>query len=138
MIRSRSRPILRASTRCSPASVLNRSFNGSRYLSLPPSVSNGGSPLPQATNKAGNQLAEAHEALSNATKASNDHAEATRKRAEAFAAEQADIDRRLKAITQSETSDEAVHRLEKSMERFQRLEISKGYVQLLKEAEELR
>ncbi|KAJ5439786.1 uncharacterized protein N7458_010784 [Penicillium daleae] len=83
------------------------------------------------------QLAEAHEALSNATKASNDHAEATRKRAEAFAAEQADIDRRLKAITQSETSDEAVRRLEKSMERLQRLEISKGYVQLLKEAEEL-
>lgn len=85
-----------------------------------------------------NQLAEAHEALSNATKASNDHAEATRKRAEAFAAEQADIDRRLKAITQSETSDEAVHRLEKSMERLRRLEISKGYVQLLREAEELR
>jgi hypothetical protein len=31
-----------------------------------------------------------------------------------------------------------VHRLEKSMERLRRLEISKGYVQLLKEAEELR
>ncbi|KAJ5104103.1 hypothetical protein N7532_004632 [Penicillium argentinense] len=83
------------------------------------------------------QLADAHEALSNATKASNDHAEATRKRAEVFAEEQADIDRRLKAITQSETSDEAVHRLEKSMERFHRLELSKGYVELLKEAEEL-
>lgn len=52
--------------------------------------------------------------------------------------EQADIDQRLRAITQSETSDEAVHRLEKSMERFQRLELSKGYVELLKEAEELR
>ncbi|KAJ5540071.1 hypothetical protein N7513_008403 [Penicillium frequentans] len=83
------------------------------------------------------QLTDAREALSNATKASNDHAEATRKRAEAFAAEQADIDQRLKAITQSETSDEAVRRLEKSMERLQRLEISKGYVGLLKEAEEL-
>ncbi|KAJ5721722.1 uncharacterized protein N7483_009656 [Penicillium malachiteum] len=83
------------------------------------------------------QLAEAQEALSNATKSSNDHAEATRKRAEAFTAEQADIDKRLKAITQSETSDEAVRRLEKSMERLQRLEISKGYVELLKEAEDL-
>ncbi|KAJ5093005.1 hypothetical protein N7456_008866 [Penicillium angulare] len=83
------------------------------------------------------QLAEAHTALSNATKTSNDHAEATRKRAEAFKAEQADIDQRLKAITQSETSDEAVRRLESSMERLQRLEISKGYVELLKEAEEL-
>ncbi|CAI7635781.1 unnamed protein product [Penicillium glandicola] len=83
------------------------------------------------------QLAEASEALSNATKASNDHAEATRKQAEAFTAEQADIDRRLMAITQSETSDEAVRSLEKSMEKFQRLELSKGYVELLKEAEEL-
>ncbi|KAJ5674118.1 hypothetical protein N7462_009557 [Penicillium macrosclerotiorum] len=83
------------------------------------------------------QLAEAHRALSNATKASNDHAEATRKRAEAFTAEQADIDRRLKAITQSETSDEAVQHLEKSMKRLQRLEISTGYVKLLKDAEEL-
>ncbi|KAJ5887957.1 hypothetical protein N7495_007998 [Penicillium taxi] len=83
------------------------------------------------------QLTEAQEALSNATKASNDHAEATRKRAEAFAEEQADIDRRLKAITKSETSDEAVRRLESSMQRLQRLDISKGYVELLKEAEEL-
>lgn len=83
-------------------------------------------------------MAEAQEALSNATKASNDHAEATRKRAEAFAVEQVDIDQRLKAITQSETSDQAVQRLENSMERLQRLEISKGYVTLLKEAEELR
>ncbi|KAJ5095363.1 hypothetical protein NUU61_004719 [Penicillium alfredii] len=83
------------------------------------------------------QLVDAHEVLSNATKASNDHAKATRERAEAFAAEQADIDRRLKAITQSETSDEAVRRLETSMERLRRLEISKGYVELLKEAEEL-
>jgi hypothetical protein len=44
----------------------------------------------------------------------------------------------LKTITQSDTSDEAVRRLEKSMERLQRLELSKGYVELLKEAEELR
>ncbi|KAJ5683743.1 uncharacterized protein N7477_000088 [Penicillium maclennaniae] len=81
--------------------------------------------------------AEAHEALSNATKASNDHVEATRKRAEAFTAEQADIDQRLKNITHSENSDHAVQRLEKSMERLQRLELSKGYVELLKEAEGL-
>ncbi|KAJ5561803.1 hypothetical protein N7535_003735 [Penicillium sp. DV-2018c] len=83
------------------------------------------------------QLAEASEALSNASKASNDHAEATRKQAEAFAAEQADIDRRLMAVTQSETSDAAVRSLEKSMEKLQRLELSKGYIELLKEAEEL-
>ncbi|KAF7714919.1 Uncharacterized protein PECH_007837, partial [Penicillium ucsense] len=82
-------------------------------------------------------LADAQEALQNATKASSGHTEATRQRAVAFAAEQADIDRRLKAITQSDTSDEAVRRLEKSMERLQRLEISRGYVRTLKVAEEL-
>lgn len=121
---------------CCQVSARSRSFNGSRYaFTFRP-------PLHVFTNGFADilveQLAEAHEALSNATKASNDHAEATRARAEAFAAEQADIDQRLKAITQSESSDEAVRRLEKSMERLQRLEISKGYVELLKEAEELR
>lgn len=49
-----------------------------------------------------------------------------------------DIDRRLLIITQSETSDEAVRRLETSMEKLQRLELSSGYVELLKEAEQLR
>lgn len=83
------------------------------------------------------QLAEAQEALSNATKASNDHAEATRKRAEAFNEQQVDIDRRLKAITQSDVSDEAVRRFERNMEKLRRLEISKGYVGLLKEVDAL-
>ena len=52
--------------------------------------------------------------------------------------QQADIDRRLKALTQSDTYDEAVRRLGTSMEMLQRLEVSKGYVDLLKEVEELR
>lgn len=84
------------------------------------------------------QLAEAQEALSSATKASNDHADATRKRAEAFNAEQAEIDRRLKAITKSDASDDAAQRFETSMEKLRRLEISRGYVSLLKDADELR
>ncbi|GMG30084.1 unnamed protein product [Aspergillus oryzae var. brunneus] len=84
------------------------------------------------------QLAEAQEALSKATKASSDHAEATRKRAEAFNEQQADIDRRLKALTGSDASDEAAKRFEASIEKLRRLELSKGYVSLLKEAEELR
>ncbi|PWY84562.1 RINT-1 family protein [Aspergillus sclerotioniger CBS 115572] len=83
------------------------------------------------------QLAEAQEALSNATKASNDHAEATRKRAEAFGEQQADIDQRLKALTGSNSSDEAAKRFEASIEKLRRLEISRGYMTLLKEAEGL-
>ncbi|KAI2866693.1 hypothetical protein CBS63078_5456 [Aspergillus niger] len=83
------------------------------------------------------QLAEAHEALSNATKASNDHAEATRKQAEAFNEQQADIDRRLKELTGSDSSDEAAKRFEASIEKLRRLEISRDYMTLLKEAEDL-
>ncbi|PLB36103.1 RINT-1 family protein, partial [Aspergillus candidus] len=83
------------------------------------------------------QLAEAQEALSNATKASNEHTEATRKRAEAFKAQQADIDRRLKAITRSDASDQAAQRFEESIQKLRKLEISKGYVALLQEAEKL-
>ncbi|PWY92435.1 RINT-1 family protein [Aspergillus heteromorphus CBS 117.55] len=83
------------------------------------------------------QLAEAQEALSNASKASDDHAEATRKRAEAFNEQQADIDRRLKALTGSDSSDEAAKRFEASIEKLRRLEISRNYMTLLKEAEQL-
>ncbi|PYI10176.1 RINT-1 family protein [Aspergillus sclerotiicarbonarius CBS 121057] len=83
------------------------------------------------------QLAEAQEALSNATKASNDHTDATRQRAEAFGEQQADIDRRLKALTGSDTSDEAAKRFEASIEKLRRLEISRSYMSLLKEAEGL-
>ncbi|GAQ04354.1 hypothetical protein ALT_1675 [Aspergillus lentulus] len=83
------------------------------------------------------QLAEAQQALLSASKASNDHAEATRKRAEAFKEEQEDIDKRLKAITGSDASDEAAKRFEVSIDKLRRLEISKGYVTLLREAEEL-
>lgn len=83
------------------------------------------------------QLAEAQQALLSASKASNDHAEATRKRAEAFKEEQEDIDKRLKAITGSNASDEAAKRFKVSIDKLRRLEISKGYVTLLREAEEL-
>ncbi|KAF9891117.1 hypothetical protein FE257_005053 [Aspergillus nanangensis] len=83
------------------------------------------------------QLAEAQEVLSNATKTSNEHAEATRKRAEEFKQQQVDIDKRLKVITGSDASDDAAKRFELSIDKLQRLEISRGYVVLLKEAEEL-
>ncbi|KAL4786195.1 TIP-1 family-domain-containing protein [Aspergillus varians] len=83
------------------------------------------------------QLAEAQEALSNATKTSNDHVETIRKRAEAFNDQQADVDRRLKALTGTDASDEAAKRFEASIKKIRRLELSRGYVTLLKDAEEL-
>ncbi|KAL3493798.1 TIP-1 family-domain-containing protein [Aspergillus germanicus] len=83
------------------------------------------------------QLSEAQEALSKATKSSNDHAETTRRRAEAFNEQQADIDRRLKALTRSNASDEAAKRFETGIRKLQRLELSRGYIRLLKDAEDL-
>jgi RAD50-interacting protein 1 len=61
-----------------------------------------------------------------------------RTQVQAFNQEQADIDQRLKTITQSETSDEAVRRFETSMEKLQRLDVAKGYLSLLQEVETLR
>lgn len=84
------------------------------------------------------KLAEAQEALEKATIASKNHSDAVREQAEAFNRQQADIDRRLKIITQSETSDEAVRSFELSMKKLQRLDVTKGYLSLLHEVEGLR
>lgn len=83
------------------------------------------------------QLAEAQEALAKVTKASNDHAVAVRNKIEAFNEQQLDIERRLMIITHSETSDEAVSQFEFGLEKLRRLEIAKGYLELLKEVENL-
>ncbi|EZF30684.1 hypothetical protein H109_05369 [Trichophyton interdigitale MR816] len=83
------------------------------------------------------QLREAEEILKNATKASKEHAEAVRKEAEAFKQRQADIDRRLLVVTQSEHSDEAVRKFEDSIARLQRLDVSQGYLELLSCIDEL-
>ncbi|KAH8692676.1 RINT-1 family protein [Talaromyces proteolyticus] len=83
------------------------------------------------------QLAEAQQALEKATTASKNHRDAVRTQAEAFNRQQEDIDQRLKIITQSETSDEAVRLFQLSMNKLQRLDVAKGYLSLLHEAEGL-
>ena len=60
------------------------------------------------------------------------------RQSEAFQAQQADIDRRLLIVTRSKTSDEAARKFESSMEKLRSLDIAKGYMELLKEVEELR
>lgn len=44
----------------------------------------------------------------------------------------------MKIITQSDTSDDAVRHFEASMEKLRRLDVSKGYMELLKEIDGLR
>ena len=58
--------------------------------------------------------------------------------AQSFDKRQADINRRLLIITQSETSDEAVADFAESMDKIRRLDVAKGYITVLSEVEELR
>lgn len=59
-------------------------------------------------------------------------------RGEQFAKEQDDIDRRLGVVTQSSTSEDAVTQFEASMDKLRRLDIAAGYVEMLKEVDQLR
>ncbi|KAF2864182.1 hypothetical protein K470DRAFT_254507 [Piedraia hortae CBS 480.64] len=61
-----------------------------------------------------------------------------RSRAVDFMREQAEIDRGMLIVTQSKTSDEAVQRFERSMERLQKLDVAAGYIKLLTEVEALQ
>lgn len=72
------------------------------------------------------------------TKTSKTNSADLLKKANKFKSLQADIDRRLLILTQSETSDDAVQKFDSSMESLQRLDVAKGYFQLLTEVEDLR
>ena len=74
---------------------------------------------------------------SNAIKVSKDHAKDLLSRTRKFKAQQADIDRRLLIVTQSETSDDAVQKFDASMGALQRLDVAQGYMGLLAEVEKL-
>lgn len=59
-------------------------------------------------------------------------------RANVFQNKQADIDRRLRIVTQSETSDDAVRKFNANMDKLRRLEVASGYMELLAEVDSLR
>ncbi|KAI9680836.1 MAG: hypothetical protein M1817_004276 [Caeruleum heppii] len=84
------------------------------------------------------QLRETNVSLEQAQKASRAHASSALEEAEAFARHQADIDRRLMVATRSETSDEAAAKFQKSFDILQRLDLAQGYVELLREVDNLR
>ncbi|KAI9823285.1 MAG: hypothetical protein M1832_002509 [Thelocarpon impressellum] len=84
------------------------------------------------------QLQEAELSLEEAQVASQVHGSTVLEEAETFQRWQADIDRRLLIVTRSETSDEAAQLFSQSVEKLQRLDLATGYVELLKEADDLR
>lgn len=84
------------------------------------------------------QLDAAHRGLHDAKAAAHGHHAQLSQRAEAFRLEQADIDRRLQAITASDTSDEAVPRFDAVLGTLHRLDVAGEYLELLRQIDELR
>jgi hypothetical protein len=58
--------------------------------------------------------------------------------AHTFNRAQADIDQRLLAVTDSDTSNDAIPRFEAVLDTLQRLDVANAYVQLLAEVDVLR
>jgi chromosome segregation ATPase len=84
------------------------------------------------------QLDHAQRDLHDAKTAAHEHNAGLRQRADAFAREQADMDRRLMVITASETSDDAVPRFEQVLDTLHRLDVANGYIELLADVDLLR
>lgn len=84
------------------------------------------------------QLDAAQRDLHQAQHAAHAHDARLAQRAHAFRRAQADIDRRLMVIAASETSDDALPRLEAVLATLHRLDVARGYVELLSEVHVLR
>ena len=82
-------------------------------------------------------MEDAQQTLNHVTVASEAHKKDILHRSHAFQADQADIDRRLLIVTQSETSDDAVGKFNSNMGALERLDVAQGYVDLLTEVENL-
>jgi RAD50-interacting protein 1 len=77
---------------------------------------------------------DARSAAENASKHSQEHAG----RSKTWEHRQKEIDRRIQAITQSTTSDEAVKKFEPILQKLQHLDLAVGVVETLLEIEQLR
>ena len=84
------------------------------------------------------QLHHAQAHLDEVKQAAHDHHAALQLRAREFQHEQDDIDARLRVLTASDTSDEAVPRFEAVLDSLQRLDVAAAYVELLAEIDALR
>ncbi|KAL8940207.1 MAG: hypothetical protein Q9211_002379 [Gyalolechia sp. 1 TL-2023] len=83
------------------------------------------------------QLQEAKHNLADNTKASESHSFALLQQAQAFKKQQADVDRRLLIVTQSETSDDAIGKFDADIRILQKLDVARSYVELLAHVEDL-
>jgi hypothetical protein len=67
-----------------------------------------------------------------------EHREKVLRDARDYESAQADIDVRLRDVTNSESSDDAVERFEASMARLRNIDLATGYVEMLLEVDRLR
>jgi chromosome segregation ATPase len=84
------------------------------------------------------QLQDAHKDLEGAKHAAQGHGSSLKTRVKDFDREQVEIDRKLRDVTQSSTSDEAVRKFEVSMGKLNKLTMAKEYVRLLRDVDSLR
>ncbi|KAF8437405.1 TIP-1 family-domain-containing protein [Terfezia claveryi] len=77
------------------------------------------------------QLEAAETAIHDTEKAAYEHSEKLLNQAQLFQQEQIDIDQRLQAIAASEETKDAARQIQASMDKLQRLEVAKGYVELI-------
>ena len=83
------------------------------------------------------QLQEAENDLASASSEAAQHETDVHRQTTAFERLQADIDRRLIIITNSDTADEAVDRFEETMTTLRKLDIADNYLQMLQEVERI-
>lgn len=84
------------------------------------------------------QLLNAQHELKGADDAYHTASTQARDKAQAFKKQQTDIDRRLTQVTQSTSTDDAVHQFDSAMEQLRRLDMASGYLEMLEEVEKLR
>ncbi|KAL9043552.1 MAG: hypothetical protein Q9214_003265, partial [Letrouitia sp. 1 TL-2023] len=75
--------------------------------------------------------------LENATKASQEYSTRILHQAQEFSNQQADIDRRLLKLTGSQTSDDAIEKFNADFTALRRLDVARGYLELLVEVDKL-
>jgi len=84
------------------------------------------------------QLEAAETAIHDTEKAAYEHSEKLLNQAQIFQQEQIDLDRRLQAIAASEETKDVARQIQASIDKLQRLEVAKGYVELIQLVHNLR
>lgn len=83
------------------------------------------------------QLAEAKKEHERAESEYQSNVRALQDRAEKHETQQIDLDRRLRTLTQSEVSEDAIRKFEQVMKKLRRVDLADGYLKTLHEAERL-